>query len=183
MIARARSRGGLPAPAIAAALAFLLAAAVSCGYRLAGRNQLLPQSIRIIAIPPFENHTRRTEIEQRITEQVTATFIQRGGYRVTGTAAGADAVLKGEVTGYDVTPVSVSQEGRATRYEVVITASVDLMELPDNLTLFRSSHFVFKKQYDVEGSAANFFDQEIVAIDEIAHDFAQSVVSSILEGF
>ncbi len=183
MTARAGSRCGMRSPAIATALLCLVSAGISCGYRLAGRNQLLPPSVKVIAIPPFENHTRRTEIEQRITEQVTATFIQRGGYRVTGTAAGADALLKGEVTGYDVTPVSVSQEGRATRYEVVISASVDLVELPDNRTLFRSSHFVFKKQYDVEGSAANFFDQEIVAIDEIARDFAQSVVSSILEGF
>jgi len=176
-------RAALTRMLCAAALALVTVGGVACGYRLAGRNQLLPPTVRVIAVPPFENHTSRTEIEQRITEQVTATFIQRGGYRVTGSSAGADAVLKGEVNGYDVTPVSLSQEGRATRYEVVITASVDLMQLPDNRTLFRSSHFVFKKQYDVEGSAANFFDQEIVAIDEIARDFAQSVVSSILEGF
>jgi hypothetical protein len=40
-----------------------------CGYRLAGHNQLLPPSVKIIAVPPFENQTRRPEIEQRITEQ------------------------------------------------------------------------------------------------------------------
>ncbi len=160
-----------------------LVAAAGCGYRLAGHNQLLPPTVRVIAVPPFENQTRRREIEQRITAQVTATLIQRGGYRVTGSPAGADAVLKGEVTGYDVSPVSVGSEGRATRYEVVITATVELTKIPEGQVLFRSSHFVFKKQYEVQGELGSFFDQEIQAIDEIAKDFAESVVSSILEGF
>ena len=159
------------------------AAHLACGYRLAGRNQMLPADVKVIAVPPFENQTRKPEIEQRITEQVTTTFIERGGYRTTASEANADAVLKGQVTGYDVTPVSVGADGRATRYEVVITASVELTTIPEKSVLFRSSQFVFKKQYDVEGDAATFFDQEIVAIDEIAKDFAESVVTSILEGF
>jgi outer membrane lipopolysaccharide assembly protein LptE/RlpB len=166
-----------------ALLAAALVAATGCGYRLAGRNQLLPPTVKVIGVPPFENKTRRPEIEQRITEQVTATFIQRGGYRTTATEAGADAVLRGQVTGYDVTPVSVGPDGRANRYEVVITASVELDAVPGGEVLFRSSHFMFKKQYDVQGNVVNFFDQEIVAIEQIARDFAQSVVTSILEGF
>ncbi|HKY32605.1 MAG TPA: LptE family protein [Candidatus Polarisedimenticolia bacterium] len=172
-----------PARAAAAGVALWAAAGAACGYRLAGRNQLLPPEVRVIAVPPFENKTRRPEIEQRITEQITATFIQRGGYRTTAAEAGSDAVLQGEVTGYDVTPVSVGPDGRANRYEVVITAAVELRAVPGSEVLFRSSHFVFKKQYDVEGTSADLFDQEIVAIEEIARDFAQSVVTSILEGF
>lgn len=168
---------------LAATLAAVAATSTGCGYRLAGRNQLLPPSVKTIAIPPFENQTRRSEIDQRITEQVTATFIERGGYRTTASEAGADAILTGVVTGYDVTPVSVGSEGRATRYEVVITASVELSRLPAREVFFRSSHFVFKKQYNVEDANLTFFNQEIVAIDEIAKDFAESVVSSILEGF
>ncbi len=158
-------------------------AAPGCGYRLAGRNQLLPPGVKVIGVPPFVNQTRRPEIEQRITEQLTATLIKRGGYRTTGSESGADALLKGEVTGYDITPVSVGIEGRATRYEVVITASVELTTVPDGSVLFRSSHFVFKKQYDVLAGSGNFFDQEILAINEIARDFSESVVTSILAGF
>ncbi|HZI93244.1 MAG TPA: LptE family protein [Patescibacteria group bacterium] len=161
----------------------LAGALTACGYRLAGKNQLLPASVKLIAIPPFENQTRRPEIEQRITEHITQTFIQRGGYRTTADEKVADAVLKGEVTGYDITPVSVGREGRATRYEVVITATVEMTRVPEGQVLFRSSHFVFKKQYDVSDSGLTFFDQEITAIDEIAKDFAESVVTSILEGF
>jgi outer membrane lipopolysaccharide assembly protein LptE/RlpB len=171
-----------PLRPVLAALLLIALPAAACGYRLAGRNQVLPSTIKVIAVPPFENQTRRPEIEQRITEQVTATFIRRGGYRTTASASSADAVLKGQVTGYDVTPVSVGAQGRATRYEVVITATVELTTVPDARVLFRSSHFVFKEQYDVEGDAT-FFDREIEAINQIATHFAESLVTSILEGF
>ncbi len=158
-------------------------APTGCGYKLAGRNQFLPPEVKLIAVPPFTNNTRRPEIEQRITEAVTATFIRRGGYRTTANEQNADAVLKGQVTGYDVTPVSVGADGRANRYEVVITAAVEMQQLPGGGVLYRSQHYVFKRQYDVVGGAANIFDQELVAIEDIAEDFAESVVTSILEGF
>lgn len=165
-----------------AALAALLAAA-GCGYRLAGRNQLLPPSVKTIGIPPFANSTRRPEVDQRITEAVTQTFVSRGGYRTVPGTEGADVVLKGEVTGYDQNPVNIGPDGRATRYEVIVTARVELREAGDGKVFFRSDHFVFKSQYDVTRSADAFTDREIVAIDEVALDFAQSVVTSILEGF
>lgn len=171
----------------AAMLACVLAPVVwvpaGCGYRLAGRNQLLPPAVKTIGIPPFTNSTRQPEIAQRITEEVTRTFVSRGGYRTVPGEQGADAVLTGEVTGYDVSPVNVGADGRATRNEVVVTARVELREASSEKVFFRSDHFVFKQQYDVTRSADAFIDREIVAIDEVAGDFASTVVTSILEGF
>ncbi len=155
----------------------------ACGYRLAGRNLLLPPEVRTIGIPPFVNATRRPEIEQRITERVTQTFVSRGGYRAVPSEEGADVILKGEVTGYDVNPVNVGSDGRATRYEVVVSAKVELRDAASEKVYFRSDHFVFKRQYDVPRTAATFSDREIEAIDQVARDFAESVVTSILEGF
>ncbi len=160
-----------------------VAAGAGCGYKLAGRNQLLPPEVRTIGIPPFANSTRQPEIAQRITEAVTRTFVSRGGYRTVPSEQGADAVMTGEVTGYDVSPVNVGSDGRATRNEVVVTARVELKGSASEQVLFRSDHFVFKQQYDVTRSADEFIDREIVAIDQVAADFAESVVTSILEGF
>lgn len=154
-----------------------------CGYKLAGRNQLLPPEVKTIGIPPFANSTRNAEIAQRITEEVTRTFVSRGGYRTVPGTEGADVVLEGDVTGYAVNPVNVGPDGRATRYEVIVTARVELKDAPKEKVYFRSDHFVFKSQYDVKRSATTFFNEEIVAIDEVSEDFAKSVVTSILEGF
>ena len=182
MTARAISRlpAALLAGAVAAGLVFCFP---GCGYRLAGRNLLLPPEVETIGIPPFVNSTRQSEIAQRITEKVTSTFIARGGYKTVPTSSGADVVLRGEVTGYLVNPVNVGPDGRATRYEVIVTAKVELLEEKNKKVYFRSDHFVFKQQYEVGREASEFFDEEIVAIEEVAEDFAKSVVTSILEGF
>jgi len=174
-----------PRAAAAFALAGLLAifSVAACGYKLAGKNQLLPPEVKTIGIPPFGNTTRNAEIGQRITEEVTRTFVSRGGYRTVPGTDGADVVLEGSVTGYAVNPVNVGPDGRATRYEVIVTARVELKDVPTAKVYFRSDHFVFKSQYDVRRSATSFFDQEIVAIQEVSEDFAKSVVTSILEGF
>lgn len=181
-MSRASGRPALLAALLAAA-ALALATAAGCGYRLAGRNQLLPPQVKTIGIPPFGNATRQPEIAQRITEEVTLTFVGRGGYRTVPGEEGADAVLRGEVTGYDVNPVNVGDDGRATRNEVVVTARVELKAVDSEQVYFRSDHFVFKQQYDVTRSADLFIDREIVAIEEVARDFSESVVTSILEGF
>jgi outer membrane lipopolysaccharide assembly protein LptE/RlpB len=157
--------------------------AAGCGYKLAGKNHLLPPDVRTIGIPPFTNGTRQPEIAQRVTEEVTRTFISRGGYSTVPGEKGADAVLRGEVTGYSVNPVNVGSDGRATRNEVIVTARVELKAAGGEKVFFRSDHFVFKQQYDVTRSADTFFDREIAAIGEVARDFAESVVTSILEGF
>jgi len=178
-----RGTGGLRRAGAIAGVVSAIALASGCGYKLAGRNQLLPPEVKTIGIPPFGNSTRNAEISQRITEEVTRTFVSRGGYRTVPGKDGADVVLEGDVTGYAVNPVNVGPDGRATRYEVIVTARVELKALPTDKVYFRSDHFVFKSQYEVTRSAATFFNEEIVAIDEVSEDFAQSVVTSILEGF
>ena len=74
----------------AALLGGLLAA--GCGYRLAGGGSgVLPPTVRIVAVTTFENRTARTEIEQRVTEEVAREFSRRGRYKVVTDPAGADA--------------------------------------------------------------------------------------------
>ena len=83
---------------------------------------------------------------------------------------------------------------RRSRHSLVVDrrAGVDAMEVSvsgstpagrEEKVYFRSDHFVFKHQYEVRRDASGFFDQEIIAIEEVADDFAKSVVTSILEGF
>src|SRR5438093_187577 len=177
--------GGSRTPRTIASLGLLLAviSLAFCGYHLSGRNRFLPPQVRRIAIPVFENETRRAEIEQRITESLLDEFIKRGEYQTQPTREGADAILEGAVTGYSATPVTLSGQGRATRLEVVVQARVRLSDLRTGRILWSQEHFIFRSQYDVDRTAATSFDREIVAIDRIARGFAQTVVTSLLEGF
>ena len=167
-------------------LAFVLALALplaACGYHLAGHSSTLPPTITTIGIPTFVNRTNRPELEQRVTEHVIDEFTTRGRVRIVPGEEGAQAVLRGEILSYVVTPVVISQLGRATRYEILITAHVSLSETTTDRVLWEDDHFLFKQQYDVQADPQAFIDQEIVAIDDVATDFSRSVVTSILEGF
>jgi outer membrane lipopolysaccharide assembly protein LptE/RlpB len=166
-----------------AAVLLCAAACAACGYKLAGANRFLPPTIRTIAVPPFENATSRAEIEQRITEQVLEEFIRRGGYHTQADPAGADALLEGVVTSYVTQPVEFTQQGKATRIEVTVQARVVVTDLQAQRVLWSQDHFIFRGQYDVPERSRDFSDREIVAIEQIARDFARTVVTSILEGF
>jgi hypothetical protein len=52
----------------------------------------------------------------------------------------------------------------------------------DKKILFQNPSFVFRGQYAINQDEI-YFDRQSQAIDEIAQDFAESVVSAILEGF
>jgi len=178
---------GTPGPprgrAFVVSIVTLAAALGGCGYHLAGHTSTLPPAIKTIGIPTFVNRTNRPELEQRVTEHVIDEFSTRGRVRITPKEEGAQAVLRGEILSYTVTPVVISQQGRATRYEILITAHVTLSETSTDKVLWEDDHFLFKRQYDLATNPNGFIDQEIVAIDDVAADFSKSVVTSILEGF
>jgi lipopolysaccharide assembly LptE-like protein len=162
--------------------ALLQLATISCGYHLAGHTGALP-GIQTIGIPTFVNRTSRPELEQRITEHVIDEFTTRGRARIVPGEEGAQAILKGTILSYTLNPVAINELGRATRYEILITAHVILSEVATDRIIWEDDHFLFKKQYDVAANPQSFVDQEIVAIDDVATDFAKGVVTSILEGF
>ena len=164
-------------------LAVASCAWLGCGYHLTGHGTTLPASVTSVGIPIFQNRTNRPELEQRVTEHVIDEFTTRGRVRILPGEEGADAVLRGTLYTYTTTPVVINPQGRATRYEILITAQVVLSEVSTDRVLWEDDHFLFKRQYDVPEVSLAFVDQEIVAIDDVASDFARGVVSSILEGF
>ena len=106
-------------PGAAVLLACLLAQ--GCGYRLAGGGSgVLPPTVQVVAVTTFENRTARTEIEQRVTEEVAREFSRRGRYKVVTDPVGADALLEGAITDFRTNPVQFNAEGRATRVETVV---------------------------------------------------------------
>jgi outer membrane lipopolysaccharide assembly protein LptE/RlpB len=159
-----------------------LALAPGCGYHLVGRGGQLPEGVHTVAVPLLENQTRRPEVDQRLTEKLVEELETRSSVRVVADKEGADALLSGVVSGFEASPVLLTAEGRATRYEVTVTARMRLEDLRSGKLLWANDQFVFRQQYDVQ-TDSGFFDREIQTIDQVAREFAQSVVTAMLEGF
>ena len=157
----------------------------SCGYALVGRGNMLDASIRTIEVPAFVNKTTRVELEQRVTQSVADEFVSRGRLRLVKTPAEADAILRGSIDSFGIFPIAFNQQGRATQYQVAITANIELVDHRNNddKVIWKNDQYRFTENYQVDLQTADAFDQESRAIREIAVRFAESLVSNLLEGF
>lgn len=156
----------------------------SCGYHLSGRGSYLPTYIKKVAIPIFKNNTQRYELEQRITQAVINTMIKRGKYQILTDEQEADAVLTGEIINFNYIPVQFNPDGSAIKYEIIITSRVTFKDKQKNKIIFENPSFTFRSQYDIpEGADITYFDKETTALDEISKNFAETLISAILEAF
>jgi outer membrane lipopolysaccharide assembly protein LptE/RlpB len=158
-----------------------------CGYALAGRGSFLPDYIRVVGIPAFENKTSEFDIDRVLTEAVRAEFAGRGRYVVQPDANNVDAILTGIITSVKVAATSFTTDSQASRQEVIVTASFEFRDLRENKVLWSSPALVYREQYDVAtagaGDVAAFFGQNQSALQRLAQNFSRSVVTSILEAF
>ena len=160
----------------------------ACGYALAGRGSFLPDYIKVIGVPQFENRTTVFNFDQKITEQVRQELQGRGGrYRVLPEGTG-DAIITGVITGLTLTPGGFNATQQATRYSVVVTASVEFRDTHSNKVLWSNPSLQFREEYPISSSttttdASTFFGQDATSLTRLAQNFAKSVVTSILENF
>jgi len=164
------------------ALAALLLS--SCGYALVGHGNMLDPTIKAIEVPAFVNKTTRVELEQRVTQSVADEFVSRGRLKLVKTPAEADAILRGSIDSFGIYPIAFNQQGRATQYQISITANIELLDhRNEDKVLWKNDQYRFTENYQVDLQTADAFDQESRAIREIAVRFAESLVANLLEGF
>jgi outer membrane lipopolysaccharide assembly protein LptE/RlpB len=171
-------------PKALAVLAMLVLATAGCGgYALVGRGSNLPASIRAVYLKPLENRTQRSQVEQELTRAIAEELVTRQRFSVTSSADGADAELDGAVVNFGLTPVTFDAEGRATEYEIAITAQMSFKDIAADKVLWSNDRYTFRETYPIEVSEAGYFDREDEAIEQAARRFAETMVSDLLEGF
>jgi outer membrane lipopolysaccharide assembly protein LptE/RlpB len=158
--------------------------AIACGYHAAGRAIAIPQDVRTIAIPAFVNQTHTYKIEQMLTAAVVREMVTRTNYHVVSqTGDDADATLRGTVLSTYTTPLTYdSTTGRAASVLVVISMSV-LLQDKQGKVLYQNPSYLFREQYEVSRDPSSFFEEDTPALQRLSRDFAQTLVSNILEGF
>lgn len=160
-----------------------------CGYALVGRGTTTDPSIKRIGVPQFKDATGKPGLDQRITSKVIEELLKRGRFEVIAEAAGADAVVEGELLSYTATPLGFSEEGgaqartQASRYGVTLTARVKYSKAGEKEPLWQNDAFSFRDEYDVGSDPAAFFDREDQALERLASSFARSLVAAMLEAF
>ena len=164
---------------------FLMGSALlpDCGYHVAGRGAL-PPDVKTVAVPVFANKSREYRIEQRLTAAVTRELIERTHYKIIAEPAEADAVIEGTVTSVASGVIAFNiSTGAATALQVVVDASVRVVDRHTHKVLFSNPRYVFREEYQVSQSNSQLFEEEGPALERLSHDFARTLVTDILENF
>lgn len=152
-------------------------------YKPVTKNQL-PTRIRTIAVPAFQNNSLRYKVESRFTEAVINELIHRGrGLRVQSERQGADAVIDGVIKSFGFGGVLLDNQGRARIFQVTIVAAVTVRDQVENRVLYDNQNYVFRGEFEFASDPRSFFNEEDPAVRRIARSFAESVVSTLINGF
>jgi outer membrane lipopolysaccharide assembly protein LptE/RlpB len=156
----------------------------SCGYTLVGTGaSALPPNVKTVWVPTFINDTTVVGVEQNLTDAVLRELSARGRLKPSKDRTQADSDLNGRLTSLSVSPVRFDTNGIAVEYQVTVTAVLTLVDRTTDKPIFTEPSFVFRQPYVVPGSSRSYYDREREAILALAQPFAQSLVTTILEGF
>ncbi len=170
--------------ALAAVLSTLLFLTTACGYHTAASAAHLPSSVHTLAVPVFQNATQSYHVEVAFTQAVIKEFSSRTSYHLTPNSnADADATLNGTITSFQVIPLTYnSQTGQSSSFLITIKARVVLTDR-NSKTLYQNGNYLFRQQYETTQDLPSFIQEDPAALQRLSRDFAQAVVSDILESF
>ncbi len=169
----------------------LLLALPACGYALVGKGGgSRDPSIKRVGIPLFKDSTGKPGLDQKITQKVIEEMLKRH-FDVVQDATEVDALVEGQITGYNVQPVGFGSgtagtsqtQSQASRYAVTLTARIKYAKSGQPEAIWESEAFSFRDEYDVGEDSATFFDREDQAIERLSTSFARSLVAAMLEAF
>jgi hypothetical protein len=151
---------------------------------VSGHADLLPDKIKTIAIPPFDNLTTRYKLTERLASSLTREFITRTRYQVVHEPGQADALLKGAIMNYFSFPtVFDSATGRASGVQISVILRLSLMERQTGRVLFTRPSMEFKQRYEISVDQSAYFEESDIGLERLSHDVSRSVVSAMLEAF
>ena len=99
-------------------------------------------------------------------------------------AKDADVILRGSIDSFGIFPIAFNTQGRATQYQVSITANIELVDhRNEDKTIWKNDQYRFAENYQIDVASTDAADQETRAITAIAERFAETLVTNLLEGF
>jgi outer membrane lipopolysaccharide assembly protein LptE/RlpB len=164
-------------------LAWVAVVLTGCGYHAVGASSHLPPNVRTLAVPVFTTRAQAFHTEFAFTQAVIRELNTRTKYQILNKDADADATLRGVILSESASPLTYdSTSGQTSSYLITITARVTLTAR-DGRVLYQNDSLPFREQFQSTQDTTSFIQEDGPAVQRIARDFAQTIVSSILESY
>jgi len=162
----------------------LMLLTAGCGYHIAGRGDLLPKTMKTVAIQPFGNNTMLYKLARLLPADVGHELISRTKYQLVDDPSHADAVLTGNLINYGAYPTVIDPiTSRATTVMVITTVQFTLTERATGKVLVTRPGFEVRERYEISGDPKAYFDESGTAMERVSKDVARTIISAILENF
>ena len=155
-----------------------------CGYHQAGPATHIPPNVHTLAVPIFATNAQAYHTEMAFTRATIRELNTRTKYHIINNDnPDADATLHGTILTQTVTPLTYdATTGQTSSYLVIITAKV-LLTAHDGSVLYRNDSILYREQYQSTQDLSNFIQEDSYAVHRVAREFAQAIVSDMLESF
>jgi hypothetical protein len=174
-------------------VALALPAMSGCGYHTLGSAAHLPDTVHTLAVPMFMNKTQYYHTEVPMTQAVVREFTNRTRLGVTaGSPDGADATVNGTIIAESVQPLTyrtntttaVVGQTTSVTSSFLVTINVNVLVTDrDQRVLYQHNNYVFHEQFETTTDLSSFIEEDSPAVERLSRDFAQALVSDILESF
>lgn len=167
--------------------------ALGCGYRRLDRSpRASAWSVKgeTVRIASFRNHTPRLGLEEPFRKALENRIVAASPWKLVPPTGGSRWVLQATLEKYELRPLGLSlgnaqskgSAGSASRVEVVIVVSVQLLDGKTGALAISRPSLTFSNQYRVDQNFASFDNRELQVVDTLADDFAESFLTQLLEG-
>jgi outer membrane lipopolysaccharide assembly protein LptE/RlpB len=175
-------------------LLFAVVFLAGCGYHTLGSAAHMPDTVHTLAVPIFKNKTQYYHTEVPMTQAVVHEFSDRTRLHVTPVSGDdADATVSGTILSESVQPLTYRTQTTAatttgqttsSTSSFLITINVNVLVLDrDQRVLYQHNNYVFHEQFETTADVASFIQEDSPAVQRLSRDFAQALVSDILESF
>ena len=154
----------------------------------------MPDTVHTLAVPIFKNKTQYYHTEVPMTQAVVHEFTDRTRLHVTPVSGDdADATVSGIILSESVQPLTYRTQTTAatttgqttsSTSSFLITINVNVLVTDrDRRVLYQHNNYVFHEQFETTADVASFIQEDSPAVQRLSRDFAQALVSDILESF
>jgi hypothetical protein len=172
-----RPRAGRSArwAAFAAGAGLLASIGLGCGpYSFSASR--LPGHIKTVAIPVFENRTSEPNLEQEVTQALTAEFVRDNSLKVVPESR-ADSGLYGRVIRYENRVFGYNAQAQTEEYEVLIEVQVEFKDLVKRKTLWKEDALLGRTTYFVVATVGQAPKDEVTGRTEAIRNLAGDILN------
>jgi outer membrane lipopolysaccharide assembly protein LptE/RlpB len=173
-------------------LLFAVASLAGCGYHTLGSAAHLPDTVHTLAVPIFKNKSQYYHTEVPMTQALVHEFTDRTRLHVTpASSEDADATVSGTILSESVQPLTyrtqtttATSSSTSSTSSFLISINVNVLVTDrDQRVLYQHNNYLFHEQFETTADVASFIQEDSPAVQRLSRDFAQALVSDILESF